>query len=418
MELLAAYGSLAVTLSLVVTRPRVRSGLRIGPAPAAAAGVLIMLAARVVTFADVAGAAVLLAKPLAGIVALMVMAAAAERVGVLERLAAAVFARSRGGVRGLFVGVFALSFVTAAVLNNDSAILLLTPAVVGLVRRRYPGDPALVVPFAFAVFMAAGVAPLVLSNPMNMIVAAYAGIGFNAYACAMIPVALVGSVLASAMLLLVFRRDLDAAPASDPSARATGLRLRPAQRHLLVTVGCVLVACPVVAFFGGPVGAVAVVGAVVATIIAARDAQVSPARVLKEGIAWDILLFLGLVNLLGAGLKNVGFVDGLAGVYAGGGVAGIGVTSALGSAVLNNHPMAILNMLALAQVPGVTPRHVLAALIGGDIGPRLLPMGSLAGLLWVDLLRRQRVEIPIGRFVAVGLAVAVPTLAVSLLILR
>ena len=56
----------------------------------------------------------------------------------------------------------------------------------------------------------------------------------------------------------------------------------------------------------------------------------------------------------------------------------------------------------------------LAALVGGDIGPRLLPIGSLAGLLWMDLLRRAGVEIPIGKFVRLGVLVLVPTLALSL----
>ena len=41
--------------------------------------------------------------------------------------------------------------------------------------------------FAFAVFLAPGVAPFVISNPMNMIVAEYAGLGFNAYAAKMVP---------------------------------------------------------------------------------------------------------------------------------------------------------------------------------------------------------------------------------------
>ena len=57
---------------------------------------------------------------------------------------------------------------------------------------------------------------------------------------------------------------------------------------------------------------------------------------------------------------------------------------------------------------------VLAALIGGDLGPRLLPMGSLAGLLWLESLRRQRVDLPLGRFVLVGAAVTAPVLALSL----
>jgi arsenical pump membrane protein len=93
----------------------------------------------------------------------------------------------------------------------------------------------------------------------------------------------------------------------------------------------------------------------------------------------------------------------------------IGVTSAVGSALVDNHPMSILNMLALTDEGGTRP--LLAALVGGDIGPRLLPIGSLAGLLWMDLLRRRGIEIGIGKFVRLGTLILVPTLAVSLLLL-
>jgi Na+/H+ antiporter NhaD/arsenite permease-like protein len=46
--------------------------------------------------------------------------------------------------------------------------------------------------FVFAVFLAPGVAPFVISNPMNMIVAEYAGIGFNQYAVVMAKARIVG----------------------------------------------------------------------------------------------------------------------------------------------------------------------------------------------------------------------------------
>nr|MBA2538277.1 arsenical efflux pump membrane protein ArsB [Deltaproteobacteria bacterium] len=61
--------------------------------------------------------------------------------------------------------------------------------------------------------------------------------------------------------------------------------------------------------------------------------------------------------------------------------------------------------------------HVLAALVGGDLGPRLLPIGSLAGLLWLHALRRQDVEVPLRTFIGVGLAVTIPSLIVSLCVL-
>ena len=91
------------------------------------------------------------------------------------------------------------------------------------------------------------------------------------------------------------------------------------------------------------------------------------------------------------------------------------MTSAVGSALIDNHPMSILNMLAVDASHG--PRPLLAALVGGDIGPRLLPIGSLAGLLWIDLLRRSGVPVGVTRFVRVGTLVLLPTLVVSLVML-
>ena len=59
----------------------------------------------------------------------------------------------------------------------------------------------------------------------------------------------------------------------------------------------------------------------------------------------------------------------------------------------------------------------MAALIGGDLGPRLLPIGSLAGLLWLNSLQMLGVYIRPSQFVLVGLPVTIPALGVSLIIL-
>jgi arsenical pump membrane protein len=116
-------------------------------------------------------------------------------------------------------------------------------------------------------------------------------------------------------------------------------------------------------------------------------------------------------------LERAGLVAELAELYRGDApLAAIGTVSALGSAVLNNHPMAFLNLHAL-DATGAPDAHVLAALVGGDLGPRLLPIGSLAGLLWIDALRRHGVTVGLVTFVRVGVLVTVPALAVSLFVL-
>ena len=140
-----------------------------------------------------------------------------------------------------------------------------------------------------------------------------------------------------------------------------------------------------------------------------------------QHVSPDILVFLWGVFLVVVGLRRVGLVERLADVYQStppGSLHELGVVggvAALGSALVDNHPMSILNMMALGAHGSSRP--LLAALVGGDIGPRLLPIGSLAGLLWMDLLRRAGVEISIGKFVRLGTLVLLPTLLLSLVML-
>lgn len=380
---------------------------------AAFAGVLLMVALGIVRPEHWLRAAANLWSPFVAIGAIMVMTEVSMRVGVLELWAARVEARARSS-RQLFALVFGLGVLTSATLNNDAAILLLTPLVVALVRRRYPDRPGMVVPFAFAVFMSAGVAALPVSNPMNMVVAEFSGIGFNRYALRMLPVAAVGWLIAFAVVRRLFTRELNAE--LTPVAGATRASVSPAQRHVMVLLATVMIAYAVLGCFGGPVWAVAAGGAVVALGIARRARGDQPLEVVKNGVSWETLAFLLAVLILSMGLFEVGLVSRLAALYAGADLGTIGVTSALGSAVLNNHPMSHLNMMAL-DAAGSGDLGVFAALVGGDLGPRLLPMGSLAGLLWLEMLKRQGVAIGLGQFMRVGAIVSAPAIAASLAIL-
>jgi arsenical pump membrane protein len=81
--------------------------------------------------------------------------------------------------------------------------------------------------------------------------------------------------------------------------------------------------------------------------------------------------------------------------------------------------MTILNLLALKTAPVSQELHYLVALAGGDIGPRLLPSGSLAGLLWLAACRQAGIRVRLRWFVSVGAVTLVPALlgAVAILLL-
>ena len=180
-------------------------------------------------------------------------------------------------------------------------------------------------------------------------------------------------------------------------------------------------AYPLLTYAGGPVWTVAASAAATGVALSWYHRFASPNE-LRIAISWDILVFLFCVFVIVIGLRNVGLVDRITNIYASAAeptakILLIGISSAVGSAVLNNHPMAIINALAISNLPDRTHDLMLAALIGGDLGPRLLPMGSLAGLLWLDLLRKQGVYISLSQFTIVGILITLPTLILSLLFL-
>lgn len=416
MREILAYSTFVFTVVLAARRPQAGASWQIGPAGASSIGVGILFAFGIVQPADITSAAHTLWRPFVTIVSVMLMTASAAGVGLLDRVGAMAFRRAGLSIHQLFLSVFVVSAATASLLNNDAAVLMLTPLVLTLVQRRYPGHAELLPPFAFVVFMAAGVAPFVVSNPMNMIVAFSAGLDFNAYALRMLPISMAGWVIAFLVLRRLFARALARNPqpagGTGPATRTTA-----AQRQLLVLLLVVLGSYPFVAMIdSSAVWAVSATGAAVAVLLALRDG-VRPAVMLSRGVAWPILVFLMAIFVIAIGLRNVGLVSYFSTLYTDAGIGVIGITAALGSALLNNHPMAIINLLALEATPRAGHQEIMAVLIGGDLGPRLLPIGSLAGLLWLESCRRLGVEISLREFVRVGFAVTVPTLAASLAIL-
>jgi arsenical pump membrane protein len=387
----------------------------------AASGVAVLAAGRLISRDDVAETMRALWRPLITITSVMVMTACARHVGIFSLLAEIVEPTTRGPVRRAFRVVFVLAALTASLLSNDAAILVLTPTVITLLRTVYPKrHPKFTLAFSFAVFYAAGVAPLVTGNPMNVVVADHAGIGFNAYAVRMIPVSVVGWVIAYFVLAREFAAELDdQAPALGawPTERA---RLGPDGVLVLLAMIAVLLAYPVISYLDGPLWAVAATGAGLAsaTAISVARSRSAAVRAIAGDVSWELLPLLAAVLLLATGLANAGVVDVLASLYRDGPapLPTVGLVSAVGAAAINNHPMAMLGTLAVERAGGGT-YLTLAGLIGGDLGPRLLPMGSLAGLMWMSMLRRHGIDLSVRRFVKVGFRVTVPCLAASLLLL-
>jgi arsenical pump membrane protein len=412
-----------LTLLLVVTRPPLGRFGRLNPVFGALPGIFVMLLAGVLAPQDFLRGIGILWRPLVTIASIMATTSVAHRLRIFDRVTRSIEIRTRAGVSRAFAAVYVISAATAAAFNNDAAVLLLTPIILPTVRRLYPRRSVyLAEPFAFAVFMAAGVAPLSTSNPMNLVVAEHAGIGFNRYAIRMIPVALAGSVVTYVMARIAFRSVLEDPEPAGGRELGSLEDLGDSSRGVLAIVITMFAAYPVLSYLDAPVWIAAAAGAIFTSAVGLREKHITRTHIV-QGVAWDILAFLFLIFMTALGLENIGVTAAMSNVYgltepvSAAGIALVGGVSALGSAVLNNHPMAALNALAIRALPGDQGWRTLAALVGGDLGPRLLPIGSLAGLLWLEMARRLGIEIRAWTFIRLGFFVTVPAIVMSLLVL-
>lgn len=404
---------LCTTVGIALGRPRVPGIGRMGPSQAAVIAILAVLLTGSASPSDLAGAYRHLVRPFAAIAGIMVMTACVRRSGLLEALAGRFFGRGPMSAGGMFTLTFSFAAVLSSVLNNDAMVLLLTPLVLALAKEGWPTDRRVHRLYAYAVFAAIGVAPVVIANPINLLVADQAGIGFNRYWLHMAPVAILCWVITWATLACLFRKQLRSSGTAPPLPSGPGLTARQ-RKTALILVG-IVVAYPVASVFHE--WAVAIVS-VLGAIVLLRVLRAPPKTLLLNEVEWGILLFMLGAFAIGLGLQNAGAVDGLANFYREGGIPALAAISATGSAALNNHPMTILNLLTL-QSASTPDLHYLVALAGGDLGPRLLPSGSLAGLLWLAACRRQGVRVPLRWFATTGAITLLPALmgAVALLVL-
>jgi len=424
---IVAFSILALTVSVALGRPQI-GRWRVDHAWAALGGAGLALLTGVVTPKQAAKALEVLALPVITIVSLMVITLIAEHAGLLRLLAYQVARAGHGDGRRLFAYLFIVGTSAGTVFTNDAAILILTPLVFAMIEEVKEDDWTLAnkIPFYFAVLYVGNlVGALVISNPINIVVSAVFGIGFLDYARWMVVPALVSMVVSFVGLRLVFRRTLPRTyrvPAQDS---------RPPLDEGMLWPCTVVLACTLIGFFsenftGVPVWLVALSSAVIlSTIYGSKGYAVVW---VVRGVGWDVIAFVIGIFIVVIGLRNQGFahlIGGLIETLADGGVPGLtfatGFVAAICSAFFNNHPTAGLMIwviedfeLAFAE----TKMLVFAALIGGDLGPKMLPIGSLAALMWFRMLRARGVWVPYTLYIRIGVPVTLTAVALSLLTLN
>jgi arsenical pump membrane protein len=369
MPLLIASTLLAATLSFAIGRPR---GLP--EAVAAVPAALVVVLTGLVPWRDALAEIRELGPTVGFLAAVLVLAYLAGEHDVF-RYAGGVAARiSRGRPSRLLVAVFVAAALTTAALSLDATVVLLTPVILATAAR-IGARPR---PHAFATAHLANSASLLLpvSNLTNLLAFAASGLSFVGFARVMALPWLAVLVVEYVAFRWFFRADLGAS--AEPPTREED---RPAPRYALVVLALTLVGFAVAQPFGVHPAWIAVAGA----LALALPRRVPVSTVLREtNPAFCAFVFALGVVVLGVREHGLGhlldmLVPARAGLWQ---LLAVAALAAVLANLLNNLPATLVLVPAVQSSPGL----VLAVLIGVNVGPNLTYVGSLATLLWRQIL--------------------------------
>lgn len=430
--------SFLLTMFFIFWRPK-----GINEAVPSTIGAIVILIFGNITYANLLDISSKVSGAALTIISTLVMALVLQSFGFFHWTIAALARYAKGSGIRLFWHINLLCFLMTIFFNNDGSILITTP-IITLLLRKYNLKLHQKIPYLIsgALIATASSAPIGVSNIVNLIALNIVGMDLYLHTAMMFVPGTIGLLFLSGLLFIVYQKDIPKRlpqifiafdfrdkpfhPLQDePLPSDFKKRLRNL-KWIILFVFMIRISLFVASYLSIPLEIIAVLGSLILLAWRWYYLKISPKDMLIK-TPWHILVFAFTMYIIIYGLNNIGLTELIViklhtiisnNLFSASLIMG-GLLTIL-SNLFNNHPALMIGTLALTKM-GLDPITLktvyLANIIGSDIGALLLPIGTLATLIWMHILRRENVKIKWSTYIKTTAIVIPMTVLFTLLTL-
>ena len=338
-----------------------------------------------------------------------------DELGFFEYMANLALKKCKTNQTRLFFSLYALTSILTVFTSNDIIILTFTPFIIFFTKSAKINP----IPYLVSEFVAANTWSMmfIIGNPTNIYLATSFEIGFLEYFLKMALPTVVGGMVSLAILYLVFRKELK----KEMIIEYHDVHVK--SHKLVVSDVIILGFCTLVLVVSSYIGlemylvALACALMMLALLILYSIKKHNTVFLFDgfKRIPWSLAPFLVSMFIIVLTDDHYHITERIrASFNYGNDIFTYGISSTLMCNLINNIPMSVLYS---SIIPSGNLKALFSTIIGSNIGAFLTPIGALAGIMWLSILKKYDIKYGFLSFMKYGVIVAIPTLVATLLTL-
>lgn len=339
-----------------------------------------------------------------------------DEIGFFRTIAMKSAKWLKGSQYKLFFGLYILISVLTVFTSNDIIVLTFTPFICYYAKNSKINP----IPYLFLEFVAANTwsMTLIIGNPTNIYLASALEIDFFTYFKNMFFPTLTAAVISLVLLFFIFRKQLKT-PMEEFQVEITKMNpflLIVGLLHLIITT--ILLAVSSYLYLEMWIITLSFAGSlllIVSLYLFIKRKRLSLIKMTLLRAPWSLVPFVIAMFILVLALNEQGitqyiqkFMSHFIPVYA------YGISGTICANLINNIPMSVLYSTLLTAT---NSSAIYASIIASNIAAFITPLGALAGIMWMRLLKTYNINFSFKRFVCYGVIIGIPTLLGALTIL-